>query len=529
MTRRWVGVAASLLLGVACRHGGSQPSQTFEPGPWLEDHKQLRDHLDAAYANLEWAVASKRVDLAVLDRQTVEAIRGARTEGEALTALQKLVAAFGDGHLRLEPRRPDETASVPRPSLTADTTAEAACDALGIKGPPAELAFDRVSGFRRVGTVPGLPAGIVSVGGGKVGVLRIPIFRVDGYRQACLDTWKTFRAKLQGICGRSCQRRFEEALGQRFLADLGAQVEALMAAHVDLLLVDIIGNGGGSDLCDPAARMLTPVQLACPRLGFVKHRHWGEQLGEMAEEIAYDLRSPVHGPAERQHLTSAAERVSALAGEVLKPCDRSGLWRGEPPACSQLVSADYYACGLFPYLTPGTLLAARSRNALFKPSGFEYREGIYAGRLAIAINSKTASAAEYFAAMLKDNTGAILIGEKSAGSGCGYTNGGIPLVLRRSGAKLLVPDCARFRKDGSNEIAGLTPDVSIPWEAADDPDVRVKKLLAALEQLLPPEPQPAEEEPPADAPAAGQPAPAPPPAQHAPPQNSKSRTEGIRE
>jgi C-terminal processing protease CtpA/Prc len=41
-------------------------------------------------------------------------------------------------------------------------------------------------------------------------------------------------------------------------------------------------------------------------------------------------------------------------------------------------------------------------------------------------NGARKSAAEYFAAILKDNKAATIIGELTGGAGCGSTNGGIP-------------------------------------------------------------------------------------------------------
>ena len=53
--------------------------------------------------------------------------------------------------------------------------------------------------------------------------------------------------------------------------------------------------------------------------------------------------------------------------------------------------------------------------------------------------------------------------------------------LKNSGATVKMPDCARFRADGSNEVAGVTPDVLVPWADRDTPYQRVKKLEAAFE------------------------------------------------
>ncbi len=79
----------------------------------------------------------------------------------------------------------------------------------------------------------------------------------------------------------------------------------------------------------------------------------------------------------------------------------------------------------------------------------------------ILVNQGTGSSAEYFTAMLRDNSAATIIGEPTEGSGWGYTNRGIPTFLKNSGARVKIPDCVRLRTDGSNKVAGITPDILI--------------------------------------------------------------------
>lgn len=55
------------------------------------------------------------------------------------------------------------------------------------------------------------------------------------------------------------------------------------------------------------------------------------------------------------------------------------------------------------------------------------------------------------------------------------------MKLKNSGGEVEMPDCVRFRADGSNESGGITPDVLVPWTKHDSSFQRVKKLIAALE------------------------------------------------
>ncbi|MCI0390615.1 MAG: S41 family peptidase [Acidobacteria bacterium] len=111
---------------------------------------------------------------------------------------------------------------------------------------------------------------------------------------------------------------------------------------------------------------------------------------------------------------------------------------------------------------------------------YEYQEGVYKGRLFVLVDRGTASAAEYFAAILRDNGSATIVGEKTLGSGCGYTNGGLRLALPNSGLHVQMPDCVRYRQDGGNEVEGVTPDLKA-WEKDDSRAARLGKLLRALE------------------------------------------------
>jgi C-terminal processing protease CtpA/Prc len=98
----------------------------------------------------------------------------------------------------------------------------------------------------------------------------------------------------------------------------------------------------------------------------------------------------------------------------------------------------------------------------------------------VLVNAGTASAAEELAALLQDNRAAVIIGAPTLGAGCGYTRGGMDVVLRHSGATLRMPDCVRFRADGSNEVSGIDPDVLVGFRSNDGPTRRGKRLAASL-------------------------------------------------
>jgi hypothetical protein len=171
------------------------------------------------------------------------------------------------------------------------------------------------------------------------------------------------------------------------------------------------------------------------------------------------------------------EKAIALAGET---CDRSGLWLDQPqtPKCSLVVSDLLFATGILPYAR--SLQAGDATAILFHPSQFTYTEGANRLPLAVVVDQRTGSAAEYFAAMLQDNKAATIVGQATSGSGCGHTNGGIDTTLAHSGAQVSLPDCIRLRADGTNEVVGVTPDVLVPWRPGDSRYQRAAKLRDVL-------------------------------------------------
>lgn len=53
-------------------------------------------------------------------------------------------------------------------------------------------------------------------------------------------------------------------------------------------------------------------------------------------------------------------------------------------------------------------------------------------------------------------------------------------MLKHSRARLRLPNCARLRADGTNEVSGIDPDVLIGFRSNDGNQRRVHRLMAAL-------------------------------------------------
>jgi C-terminal processing protease CtpA/Prc len=104
--------------------------------------------------------------------------------------------------------------------------------------------------------------------------------------------------------------------------------------------------------------------------------------------------------------------------------------------------------------------------------------------LIVLVDQETWSAAEEFAALLQDNRAATVMGARTGGAGCGYTYGGDPTTLKNSGVVLKLPDCVRFRSDGSNEVRGIIPDVPIALRADDGLQLKAKLVADRLPDAI---------------------------------------------
>ena len=81
------------LLCTAMQAAAAQDVRSRDTTQWLADFAQLKREMTAHYANLEWAVERRGVDLRTLSRQTEDALRTAATEEGARRAFERFVRA----------------------------------------------------------------------------------------------------------------------------------------------------------------------------------------------------------------------------------------------------------------------------------------------------------------------------------------------------------------------------------------------------------------------------------------------------
>lgn len=450
----------------------------FDPSPWQQDFAQMKRELASTYANLDWAVSARRMDLKALAAEASAQLATAKSEEEARRVFERFLAAFGDGHLRIAWKRSDPAPAAKRPEAAANEATARSCADLGYRRPRDEgLDFAALSGFERLSTDESVsfPAGVLTAdSGARLGILRISLLMEMAFPEACEQIHRAGTP-----CAGDCADKLMAAVGRRITASLERQVRALAARKVDALVVDLTGNGGGSDWAEAAARIVTAPGPAAPRVAGIRHPHWVKQLGERIADFDADLKRADLATPVRAALAAGRSRLAMARDAAAEPCDRRDIWEGAR-VCPLVTDPALYSTGVTPVRPEFDLAGLEAAGSLYSLHGYAFTEGAWRGPLAVLVDGGTASAAELFAATLRDNSRATIIGTTTFGAGCGYTNGGIAIRLARSEATLRVPDCVRLRADGSNEVDGIAPDIPVSWRAGHS---RYQRTVRALEAL----------------------------------------------
>jgi len=473
-----LSIARLGLLAAAALACASVRAAGFDPSPWQQDFAQMRLELARSYANLDWAVSARRMDLKGLAAEASAQLAATKSEEEARRVFERFLAAFGDGHLRIAWKRPEAAPAAGRPAASTGKAAATSCADLGYRRPRDEgLDFAALPGFERLSTDESVsfPAGVLTAEtGAKLGILRISLLMETAFPEACEQIHRAGTP-----CAGDCADKLMAAVGKRISASLERQVRALAARKVDALVVDLTGNGGGSDWAEAAARIVTAPGLAAPRVAGIRHPHWVKQLGERIADFDADLKRDDLPAPVRAALAAGRSRLAMARDAAAEPCDRRAIWEGAS-VCPLVTDAAMHSTGVTAVRPPFDLAGLEAAGSLYSLHGYAFTEGAWRGPLAALVDGGTASAAELFAATLADNDRATIIGSTTFGAGCGYTNGGIAIRLARSGATLRVPDCVRLRADGSNEVDGIAPDIAVPWRAGHSRYQRTVRALQAL-------------------------------------------------
>lgn len=462
-----VGMRLKLIAVLALLTIGAAPAGGFDAAPWLADLAQARAAVAAKYANLEWLTRERGHDLDAAFGRAEARLRAAESEPEARRPFERLFEGFGDGHVAV--RWPERASKAGRAGA-----APGFCEALGYDarqagpGPSAAL-----PGYAALPGASSFPAGTVRSGARTLGVIRIGVFQPQGYPALCEAAVAGLGIDRAKPCDAACADRVLTEAYVRMGTELMARIDALKAAGAGVLLIDIAGNGGGSEWAEAAARMMTAKPItSAPRL-FVRGPHWEKQ----GRELAAVLRAAAAGAeaADAARLRAWAAEADAIAAEARRDCS-SG-------ACPRLARAGY-ATGLVASAPSGSFAGREWAVNVFSPAQHHYRDGVWAGPLIVLVDDETWSAAEQFAAVLQDNRAGVVLGARTGGAGCGRTWGGTPTLLTHSGGTLELPDCARLRRDGSNEVAGVIPDVLTGMRASDGMGGQAKLIAAKLPEAV---------------------------------------------
>jgi hypothetical protein len=452
---------------------------------WLADLAQLRHALTRQYPNLEWAVERRGIALGELSRNTEAALRAAPSDAAARSIVEAFLNAFGDGHLEVRWPSPSGATPAGAPAAAAREPARPAgvCERLGYRRARrgGGIRFDLLPGFRWLASPDSayFRAGVMVAGDDRLGVLRIASFEDDIHPELCETAARALGIAADAACDETCADRVARETANQLTAALERRIAELQAAGITRLLVDVTSNGGGTNWVEAAARTLTPVALRGARQGFIRHPHY---VRAFDADIARLVRDSAASRGEvRVRIGRALEVLRRQRREASLACDRSGMWEGRAPGCSLVVSdPPRYSTGALAYAPPESVDTTAAWRALYHPARYRHREGVYRGPLMVLVDRGTVSAAEYFAALMMDNSAGVVAGAPTFGAGCGYTNGGIPTVLPHSRGRVLIPDCVRYRASGSNEVEGVAPDLPIPWRPNDTPLQRARRVLETL-------------------------------------------------
>lgn len=430
---------------------GAAPA--WNPSPWLADLKQFRSAIDHDYPNLDWLTGQREVSLDRWFARTADEIRQSSDDADARRAMDSLVERINDGHLLLrwpaDASMPTKVGSAGRSSAAASPmTIATFCAAKGYDaGQVTTGTASSLPGYRAIDNGGPFSAGLLKTNGKTVGTVRLGAFSPQGYPVLCEQAVANTRTAFDKPCDETCDDRVLTEAFALMTRALMSTIERLRVAGAEVLLVDLTRNGGGTEWTEAAARIISPVPLRSARIRVIRSDAWVRRWRALATKLRHEVSEA--GSVDRTMLLDLAQRADATADE-LKPCNGK--------QCSRTVQAGF-ASGLMPELPAGRLDGRSWGPDVFSAAQFPYRDHVWKGPVIVLVDSETWSAAEQFAALLQDNNAAIVMGTRAGGAGCGHLYGNDPVTLSYSGAKLEMPNCARFRKDGSNEVGGVVPDV----------------------------------------------------------------------
>ncbi len=481
VSRALSGVALALAMGVA-QAGG------YDPAAWRSDYAQLKKTLEQDYANLAWFASPEGgVNLPRLDRLTRQALAAARSDSEARQAIERFVSAFRDGHFSLLPdltvASASAPASVPARPLDASDPASA-CAALGYL-PTARIAFslplESLPGFHLLadGLTTVYRAGLAATADGhRIGVIRIQNFTQRAFPASCMQGLQALKGQGAAVT----ENALRDAADSRWHAGLAEQIAALKAAGMTALLIDVGSNSGGNDSGDLFPRLLTDKPVVSARLRMAASAAARDYADEQLQALDAALKAspPAEAAATLRQAREFFLQAKTAAGQ---PCDLAWVWARQRPwgqaGCKRLVDVGF-AGGFAASLPRGAFGDQSIAYRLSAPSSADDLWAMWTGPLYVLTDGRTYSSAEMFSAVVQDNHLGKTVGAATGGDGCGFMAGDRPKQLAHSRLRLRMPDCARLRADGRDEVAGIAPDLPVLATEGEDARQRTRRLLEAV-------------------------------------------------
>jgi hypothetical protein len=344
------------------------------------------------------------------------------------------------------------------------------------------LPFERLAEFKLVSDGLGetFRTGLIRPAPGvTLGLIHIQAFRARAFPATCLHAWSDLVTAGTPI-GADAVR---DAARGRWFSDLADAMERLRQGGATAMVIDIGNNGGGDDSGDWTSRLFTDRQVHSARLLMVD----APVAAGYFDEVLTDLGAAIDkrpGRAGVEALSEARVRFANLKGQIgRRGCDLSWVWREQRrwslAACNRLVDAGY-AGGASAGLPRGAYADKAVATSLSSASTVEAQFGIWTGPTYVLADKRSYSSAEMFAAVMRDNHIAKTVGTRTGGDGCGFMTNGPPVVLTHSRLRFRMPNCLRLRADGTNEQAGIEPDLPVPPTEGESDRARAARAASAI-------------------------------------------------
>jgi len=483
----------TLFMLFAFPFSASAQQAQFDRKAWIKDYEELKTALEQRYSNLAWFASFQGgVDLPALNKRTMDAFRRAKSDRDARRAISQFVAGFHGHFSRLEDLEPATQTKTPEPPPFTYTPEqpEAGCAALGYASRSTtsfSLPFESLPDFRLIadGQEQPLRAGVFTLANHhQVGIIRLSEFETTPYPVFCIKAWKTDVWKDHNQLR---QGKLEDTIETAWYETIAGLLSQFKAAGVYAVLVDVGTNYGGDDSGDMAARLFTSSPMKSATLLMTQEKSasnpfFDEQLDELKRAASYKPNATAKALIdERTNFFTEGQK------ELSDTCPMDWVWKQrrdwQNEGCRRLHSAGSSG-GPLDYLKPGEIEDIRIARRLHWPAKYTRLWGTWTGAVYVLTDGRTYSSAEMFAAVLQDNHAAKIIGSHSGGSGCGFAEDPPVLTLTHSHLRFRMPNCVRLRADGTDEVAGVQPDIPVLATEGESSRSRALRIMQLIDSDL---------------------------------------------